>query len=145
MTTIREWHTATLLPSGKVLVAGGDVTFPRPISSAEIYDPVRDTWTPTRSMTTQHLGASATLLPSGEVLVAGGGTGTERMGALDSIDLYDPATATWTAPGVMAAPRSYFTATLLRSGVLLFAGGEGWPGLSPYAAAEIYALTCVSR
>jgi galactose oxidase-like protein/Kelch motif protein len=144
MTTTRGWHTATLLSSGKVLVAGGAVTFPHPISSAEIYDPVTNTWTPTRSMTNAHLGANAIQLPSGEVLVAGGGTGTERMATLDSVDLYNPATASWMGPGSMAAPRSYFTATMLRSGALLFAGGESSTPPFLYTSTEIYALTCPS-
>jgi hypothetical protein len=38
--TARFWHTATLLPSGKVLVAGGDCTNAPPRASAELYDPV---------------------------------------------------------------------------------------------------------
>jgi N-acetylneuraminic acid mutarotase len=150
MTGIREWHTATLLLSGEVLVAGGDEVYPHPISSAEIYDPVTDRWTPTSSMAAPTLGANAALLPSGEVLVAGGGTGTDRMGSRATMELYDPATARWTAPGAMEVPRSHFTATVLRSGALLLVGGEGEGARQPdqypyYASAEIFVVRCPSR
>src|SRR5207248_9358065 len=42
----RSSPTATLLPSGKVLVAGGGVTpSGGPVRTAELYDPVADTFT----------------------------------------------------------------------------------------------------
>jgi Kelch motif protein/galactose oxidase-like protein len=143
MITNRGQHTATLLPSGKVLVVGGvglDTQTP-----AEIYDPATDMWTPTSPMSTPHdAGAEATLLPFGKVLVAGGGSGAPGPKAVDSVDLYDPATARWTASGVMATARTFFTATLLPSGALLFAGGaDAGDGL--FSSAEIYAPTCLSR
>jgi hypothetical protein len=152
MITIREWQTATLLRSGKVLVAGGYVSSMNdPMSAAEIYDPVTDLWSPTSSMPVPTLGARATLLPSGDVLVAGGGgpgpDPNHPGGPRASINLYDPATDSWTALGAMAAPRSFFTATLLHSGALLFVGGAGrsFGADGPYASAEIYTLTCPSR
>ena len=60
----------TLLPSGKVLVTGGFNE--NSLASAEVYDPVTGTWSPTASMTTVRQGHTATLLPSGKVLVTGG-------------------------------------------------------------------------
>ena len=63
--------TATLLPNGKVLVAGGcsdDGT----LASAELYDPASGTWTATGSLATARNLHTATLLPNGKVLVAGG-------------------------------------------------------------------------
>ena len=67
-------HTATLLPDGKVLVAGGrgSETCFKPTSSAELYDPVSSTWSPTGSLNTARAGHTATLLQNGLVLVAGG-------------------------------------------------------------------------
>lgn len=142
MITTRERHTATLLRSGKVLVAGGGNFDSSISSSAEIYDPATDRWTPTKPMTALHRdGAEATLLPFGKVLVAGGGGSGGGYAAVDSVDLYDSATARWTASGVMTTPRTFFTGTLLPSGALLFAGGIG-VGESLVSSAEIYAPTC---
>ena len=69
--TARDDHTATLLPSGKVLVAGGH-NDGHSLSSAELYDPATGTWTATGSLGTARAYHTATLLPSGKVLVAGG-------------------------------------------------------------------------
>ena len=68
--TARDFHTATLLPYGKVLVAGGFGSSGI-LSSAELYDPAAGTWTATGSMSTARDSHTATLLPSGKVLVAG--------------------------------------------------------------------------
>ena len=141
MGTPRVEHTATLLPDGKVLVAGGLSGWPSPaVASAELYDPANGTWTATGSMTGARAGSTATLLPDGKVLVAGGYCCTTAgSGALDSAELYDPANGTWTATGSMAAPRTGHTATLLPDGKVLVAGGgaRGHKGPS-WASAELY-------
>ncbi len=71
LATARYDHTATLLPNGKVLVAGG-LTAPTTLASAELYDPASGTWTATGSLATARYCHTATLLPNGKVLVAGG-------------------------------------------------------------------------
>jgi large repetitive protein len=119
MTIERADHTATLLPSGKVLVAGGG-TFNFDWSSAELYDPATGIWTATDSLATPRLSHTATLLPSGKVLVAGGLHAPNELG---SAELYDPATGTWTATGNLSVARYGQTATLLGSGKVLVAGG----------------------
>ena len=72
LTTAREQHTATLLPDGKVLVAGGRGTNNNPLSSTELYDPATGTWSLTGNLNTGRDGHTATLLQSGKVLVAEG-------------------------------------------------------------------------
>ncbi len=77
-------HTATLLPNGKVLVAGGFGSS-GPLASAELYDPATGPWSPTGSLATARYVHTATLLPNGKVLVAGGDDGqrhSRQRGAL---------------------------------------------------------------
>lgn len=133
MNQARFGHTATLLPNGQVLVAGGAKK--QVIASAELYDPVKDMWTSTGSLTQPRKSHTATLLPNGMVLVAGGfkaGAGSEQSTA----ELYNPATGTWTATGSMTALRDSHSATLLLNGMVLVAGGEGKAGA--LASAELY-------
>ena len=70
MTEARNSHTATLLPSGKVLIAGGGDDN----STAELYDPTTNSFSITGGMQVGRSGHSATLLASGGVLVVGGGS-----------------------------------------------------------------------
>ena len=48
LATARAIHTATLLPNGKVLVAGGVSDQLVSLSSAELYDPATGTWSSDR-------------------------------------------------------------------------------------------------
>lgn len=123
----RASHSATLLPNGKVLIAGGFKKGPDGFSqiyfrSAELFDPVTGSFTATGGMHASRCGHAATLLPNGKVLVTGG-FGDE--GLLSGAELYDPAAGTWTVLGRMHAPRAGHTATLLKDEhVLLTGGGE---------------------
>ena len=77
LTTGRDHHTATLLPGGRVLVAGGSKSSGRDEideSSVEIYDMVDGLWSPTKCMTTDRASHTATPLPGGRVLVVSGNT-----------------------------------------------------------------------
>ncbi|AUX38569.1 uncharacterized protein SOCE836_108160 [Sorangium cellulosum] len=130
MNVARKGHTATLLPSGLVLVAGGwdDDSIHERIAtfdSAELYDPAADSWSFTGSMKHARGGHTATLLPSGEVLVVGGAVANfqEADIVLDTAELYHPETGAWTDAATMLLARIAHTATLLRSGKVLVAGG----------------------
>jgi N-acetylneuraminic acid mutarotase len=132
MATARSVQTATLLPNGKILVAGGVTSGFFLRASAELYDPASGTWSATGSMATARSSHTATLLPNGKVLVAGGFAG----GAVASVELYDPSSGTWSATGSMATARRGHTATLLPNGKVLVAGGLG--SSSSVASAELY-------
>ena len=137
MTKVRDFHTATLLPSGKVLAAAGfgaaDI-HNRAQNSAELYDPAAGTWSATGSLAASRGNHTATLLPSGMVLVAGGMD--PNLIPLASAELYNPATGTWSTTGSLAVPRSNHTATLLSNGKVLVAGGSDLHG--NLTTAELY-------
>ena len=89
MTVARSNYTATLLPSGNVLIAGGESDIGTTLTSAELYDAAAGTFTATGSMTTKRYEHTATLLPSGKVLIAGGNSGaTPSPPPLASAELY---------------------------------------------------------
>src|SRR5207248_2292704 len=119
--TAHASHTATLLPNGKVLVAGG-VNYSGTLGSAELYDRANGTWSATGRRVTAPGSHTATLLPNGKVLVVGD-AGTDGL-PLGSAELYDPASGTWSATGSLNTARFLHTATLLPNGEVLVAGGE---------------------
>ena len=84
---------ATLLPDGKVIVAGG---FPNN-STSELYDPATGTWSPTGALTSLgRFNFYSALLPNGRFLLAGGGNGGS------TAEVYDPATGRWSSAGRMS-------------------------------------------
>jgi len=132
LNTARSRHTATLLPNGEVLVAGG-LNGNAYLASAEVYSPATGIWSTGGSLAAARVYHTATLLPNGKVLVAGGyGNGDSPASA----ELYDPATPGWSVTGSLASARYAHTATLLPNGKVLVAGGYG--NGSYLATAELY-------
>ena len=99
MTAARADHTATLLPNGKVLIAGGVGDGFQELASAELYDPSTRTFAPTGSMITPRYAHSATLLADGRVLIAGGRQDGTRGTSVFTAEIYDPSTGAFTATG----------------------------------------------
>ncbi|HEY3912566.1 MAG TPA: kelch repeat-containing protein [Stellaceae bacterium] len=136
----RSFATATLLPNGKVLIAGGVGSDPKdalPLKSTELYDSLTNSFAPAASTPTMHtprMDATATLLPNGKVLIAGGNearyiTDPNSVRPLKTAELYDPATNTFAdTSSPMVAARFLATATLLPNGKVLIAGGVGEHG-----------------
>ncbi len=109
MTSARAYHTATLLPDGRVLIEGGSGDSP---ASAELYDPSTGTFTVTGNLAAFSTYGSdkATLLADGRVLIVG-----------DPVidEVYDPGTGTFASTADPTAPHSFATATLLADGRVL--------------------------
>jgi hypothetical protein len=138
-------HTATLLPNGNVLLAGGSLNsvwdYSGSISDngAGLYDSATGVFSTTGNITANRGDHTATLLANGKVLIAGGadqnptGTGlasaelydpsTGDMNPTATVEIYDPSTGSFSATGSMAEARTFHTATLLPSGKVLVAGG----------------------
>jgi hypothetical protein len=134
----RASHSSTLLPNGKVLIAGGFAGSGgeyNPYRTAELYDPNSGTFQSVGEMSIGRSGHTATLLKNGKVLIVGGWTG--RYDLRGSAEIYDPAANTFTATGNLVIERAGNTATLLADGRVLITGGEDRQE-NKIASAEIY-------
>jgi hypothetical protein len=129
----RAAHTATALPTGQVLVAGGMADGGGGVASVELFDPTRNTVRQLGALAHRRASHTATLLGDGRVLIAGGYNGEY----LASLELFDPATQRFRPAGTLVEGRSGQTATLLPDGRVLFVGGvgRGWTFLG---SAELY-------
>jgi hypothetical protein len=138
--TARTYHSATLLPTGKVLIAGGEAIcdfasgagcIPAPF--AELYDPVAGVFTATGGMTTIYP-RGGVLLPDGRVLFAGGTTNVT--GSPATLEFYDPSTGNFNIAGSLATLTGVNSATLLNDGRVLLVGQIGIQPAVP--SAELY-------
>lgn len=141
-------HTATLLHDGSVLITGGGFTPAGGSSMGDNYgstdsitfDPATATVTAAGMLHELRMSHTATALNDGRVLVTGGenanaGTGYFWRRVFGSAEIYDPATRTFTPIVSMNTQRSGHTATLLRDGRVLLAGGR---------AGDVYSATTLS-
>jgi hypothetical protein len=138
MSTGRTEHTATLLPDGTVMVCGGIST----LHPSDLYNPASQTFSTVGGLLHQRQRHVSLLLTNpawgslvGKVLAIGGAyTGSPVFGgiqvALDTVEMYDPATQQFTLFGTMTEPRQNHTATMLNDGRILIAGGVSSPAVS---------------
>ncbi len=125
MSSSRAYQSETLLPNGKVLLAGGtnDLFGLTPMAGADLYNPASGLLNPTGAMVTARYAHTATLLNNGKVLIVGGFVANKTDGTA-SAELYDPAAGTFAATaGTLHYPRGGHSATLLPSGEVLIVGG----------------------
>jgi hypothetical protein len=153
MASARVYHTATLLPDGRVVLSGGITQWNSSpltgVASAEVFDPATGLFSATADMGAARLGHTATLLSNGKVLIAGGSATVGVGSAFATAEIFDPATETFAATGSMGTTRTFHTATLLNDGTVLVAGGDpndilnlgptsyGWLP-APLASAELF-------
>ena len=129
----RAGHSATLLPNGMVLVAGGttDGTI-----SAELYNPDSGSWTIAGNMVNPRSSHTATLLKNGLVLVIGGYTNSYSTG---TSELYDLANNVWIPAGSLLQQRGELASVLLTNGCVLATGGyQSAPYYNILSSTEIY-------
>ena len=135
MTVPRRGQSMTALPDGRILVAGGS-SFDSPrrsnglpakstlISSAELYDPRTGTFTQTGDMARVVGPTDSVLMPDGRVLVYSAQPGPFADRPLNqpstAMDIYDPATGTFTQSGF--SDRGADSVNLMRDGSILLSG-----------------------
>jgi hypothetical protein len=120
-----------LLLSGKVLIAGGqNSTGPGPLTTADLYDPVADSFTASaHQMNEARANGSAVALPGGMVLLAGGTTS-------QTVDLYDGAGDKFNLTGSLVQHDNGLVSTLLNNGQVLVVGLTN--AVTPVSDAELY-------
>ncbi len=144
----RIFHTATLLPNGKVLIAGGFTiqssgaaggSFINNVDAAELYDPAKGTSVPfseTTKITFPRDGHTSTLLPNGKVMIFGGraqvtsSTGQSVETLVDKVELYDVGldAVPTVAPALTLANWNGNGTPVCASGIRFQGGGEAAGG-----------------
>jgi len=159
MSSNRIAHTATLLDDGRILLCGGASNFMlssptstnyMPIFSsaqdtAEIFDPVTGTLTPTANlMSSARIGGAAVKLPSGKVLITGGVRGGLSLFGLatplyaQSEDLFDPTTNSFTSVIGLSQPRFGHTLNVRGDGKTVAVGGAGGSLVISLGTTEVF-------
>jgi hypothetical protein len=140
MMQAREDAVAAPLPNGEVLIAGGNgiPTYPQAVnhlSTAELFDPSTDTFSPVSSMNEARVDAVAAPLPNGDALIAGGYNGSK---VVSSAELFDPATDAFSPiTASMGEARNGAAAAPLPNGEVLIAGGDSGSGVG-LSSAEVF-------
>ena len=124
MTTRRGRPSATLLPDGDVLIAGGEERDNESLMHAELFHVKSLSFQPTGSMHHARISHTATLLNDGRVLIVGGYADSISARA----ELYDPKAGTFTETGSLSGARCKHTAGLLPDGLRPRSGRGGLPG-----------------
>jgi MYXO-CTERM domain-containing protein len=140
MTEARSGHTATLLVSGKVLIAGGESTagaLTTHSKTAELFDPATGTFAATGAMTAGRSFHAAALLSTNNVVVAGGVGATAALGATE---IYDVTTSKFRAVGNLIVARAKPALVALGANQALIAGGQDATG-AVLDSAELFNAT----
>lgn len=123
------------LGDGRIMMAGSAGSG-FAIADAEAYDPRTATWSPIAPLPAPRAAYAATRLRDGNALVAGGNAIQYVQSATDTLFVYEFASNRWRTAGTLTGVRSGATATLLRTGEVLIAGGGDANG--PLMWADLY-------
>jgi hypothetical protein len=136
MNSLRANETATTLPNGEILIAGGAVDGTTWTNTTDIFDPYTRKITVGPPMNNQREGATAALLPNGWVIIAGG---RDTTNVLNTVDIYHPVTNKITVGPPMNAARYDCASVVLPNGTLMIYGGFGGVNQgTPLASTEIF-------
>jgi hypothetical protein len=153
MSVARTGASASALPDGRVLVAGGYdrriVQLPNPTgqafccidiqilpqASTEIFNPTSASWTPGPNLAHGRFNHLAVALKDGRILVVGG---TSGLNPAQPLATAEPAAGKWLSAGSIGAARTQFTLTALADGRALVTGGVTADGSAPLRSTMIY-------
>jgi large repetitive protein len=139
MLTARTGFSATAMPDGTVLIAGGRNSAGTSLSSVEAFDPVSGSSAALGEMITARHNHSAVLLPNNnQVLFAGGADGGTVLG---SAELFTPWTGTFSRTASLSTAREGAAMMAVRSGLAQISGGSNVTG--PVAGSEAYGYATV--
>jgi hypothetical protein len=140
MTKARTGHAGALLLDGRVLVCGGyDQT--TSLASTEIFDPLTDTWSGSGALTEDRGNHTVTRIPSGELIAIGGAKGiiNGSTTGLATCERYSPTSGSWMPIPSMSIDRISHSASLLKDGRILVAGGQQYSaGATAVRSCELY-------
>lgn len=137
MTHARQSHSATLLNDGRVLVVGGH-NGTSYVGQSEIFNPTTGTWSLAGSLATPRNSHFAAKLFNGKILIAGGYGCNSGCGTLESSELYDIATDSFSPTGSLGSPRYAHSGATLQSGEVIVSGGWSSILLQPRTSTELY-------
>jgi hypothetical protein len=134
-TTNRTSHSATLLPNGSILFAGGNDDAGNPLATATVYDPVANMAREIPSFLQAARSGHTATVAKDVVVVAGGLAGTNVVG---TVEVFDASTLAPRSPPIpMRVPRAHHTATDPGNNSVVILGGEDATG-APTGVVEIY-------
>jgi hypothetical protein len=136
MKEARWFHSSVILNDGRILVAGGK-NEGAVLNSAELYDPVADTWTPTGSMSIPRCNFTMYKLVSGKVIAAGG-LNDFGVTTTETSEIYDPVKGSWSAGPSMSDPREGHSGVVFPDGKILFVGGLNANIPTALASCDLY-------
>jgi hypothetical protein len=127
MTSSRATHVAVPLLDGRVLLIGGANSSGAILNSCEIYNPATNSFSATNPMSTPRMLHAACRLADGRVMVAGGVSALDPanlvLTALNSVEIWNPATGTWSGANPIGGTRAAVALTLLSNGQVMVSGG----------------------
>jgi hypothetical protein len=120
----RDRPTASVLPNGKVLIAGGQGPSGTSIDYSEVFDPQTETFSRLPgTQGTARMAHNAAVLPDGNVVLTGGWCAPIKA-TTDAVEEFDYATQTYIAEPALPFSSHDAAQVLFPDGLLLVAGGK---------------------
>jgi hypothetical protein len=135
LTSTRMAAASVKLPDGRVAVFGGHASGFVKSNTADIYNPLTNTFSQL-TMQDYRDAAAIAVLPNGKIFLAGGMSDNSGVGQLSTTEIYDPATNTFAAGPGMGYARTMPQAATLADGKVLIVGC--WYSSTAAAVAEVY-------